>query len=86
VGLLGTCSHRLSVEVLRADAQLNAAFLWRLVVSYLLLALLCRKTGGTDLVLVGPQVRAAALWARFTVDVGVDVGFQVGDNGGRYAG
>jgi hypothetical protein len=41
---------------------------------------------GTSLVLVGPQVRAAALWARFTVDVGIDVGLQVGDNGSRYAG
>ena len=35
-----------------------------------------------SLVLVGAEVDTAALWASFAVDVGVDVGFQVTDDGG----
>jgi len=32
-------------------------------------------------VLIGAKVEAGALWTGFAVDVGVEVGFQVGDDG-----
>ena len=41
----------------------------------------CPKAFTENLVLIGPQVDAAALWAGLTVDVRVDIFFEVRNDG-----
>jgi hypothetical protein len=43
------------------------------------------SSGPVSLVLIGSEVRTAALWARFAVDVRVDVFLQVADDVCRYS-